>query len=198
MKKLFATAFILLSMMGFMILNSCINECNDGPFVFTTDSISVDLLQINGISNGYRDYYTTQNINNTDTATIRYDSLIIGFNSVQKLVQENQYFQGALYACSPAEKYDKITNIEITSDHDYNTLFPKGSNLVSLFNIHDGLETKGTGLINSVINGLYFSQNIYLKLNLAPLKKDFHRFTFKFTLDNNKVITLSLPVIYVK
>ena len=82
MKKIFATAFILISMMGFMILNSCINECNDGPFVFTTDSISVDLLQINGISNGYRDYYTTQNINNTDTATIRYDSLIIGFNSV--------------------------------------------------------------------------------------------------------------------
>ena len=198
MKKIFATAFILISMMGFMILNSCINNCNDGPIIYTTDSISVDLLQINGISSGYRDYYTTQNINNTDTANIRYDSLIIGINSVQKLVQEIKYFQGALYACSPVEEYDKITNVEITSDHDYNTLFPKGSNLVSLFNIHDGLETKGSGLINSVNNGLYFSQNIYLKLNLAPVKKELHRFTFKFTLDNNKVITVNIPVIYVK
>ncbi|QCK16855.1 DUF5034 domain-containing protein [Mangrovivirga cuniculi] len=95
-------------------------------------------------------------------------------------------FSTTAYACSPLVSYslmDSVKSVVITSDNDFNSEYPAGTNLVGLFNMLDiGSERIPFSADN--LNNAYFLDNfqkdpLTLYITKAPGEASKHVFTIE-------------------
>jgi len=128
---------------------------------------------------------------------VRHDSLLIDINFISKRITEKSFNFGNLYACDPAINFDRIKDIQLYSDNQYNNSFSANSNLVSIVNFHYNKNEKGMPLKDNIGNLSVISFN-YLKITVPPSQKSLHTFTISIAFENNKILTKKLQPIFIK
>ena len=95
-------------------------------------------------------------------------------------------FFSQAYACDPAFSYEFIESISVISNEDYNTDFPKGTDLMDIMIIRNGYQVQG-----------YYNQEIsyevyFLTFNSPPSANTTHTFTINYTLTNGRQLQTDL------
>ncbi len=177
----------------FYALTGISNSCGE-PDYYKVSSINSNLLRLKGIeiigSAKIKSYLVERIDTVEDTVKIRYDSLGIEINIEKILAQSsslpnnNPVFQNA-YALSKAVNYERIFAIEITSDKDYNSLYPAGSNLNELFSISEEHLVYGVNLNEFLSRYDAGTSTVLYKILFAPEKEEVRTLKIKYITENN-------------
>ncbi len=162
---------------------SCDDGCGGNASKYTITDFDWQQKKIENTDQGYQDY-TIENEVNFDEYGIfitpikeSYYASTFDFNIINKT-----------YACSPVEPttIDKITNIEIITNTNFDTTHLEGSNIVEYFDIASYLPDFNESNIEDFLN---LNQNqlnhFILILKQAPLTVGEMSFTIKITLNAN-------------
>ncbi len=98
-------------------------------------------------------------------------------------------FISSAYACSPVQVpvlVNKLTNLKVVSNNDYNDSLPAGHDIQSLF-----ITTSGQTLYNVFSNELHGE----FGLRFPPVKDSIHQFKFEFEYDDTLSFTTELPAL---
>ncbi len=171
----------------FLILFTGMFSCTDcGPFPDKSrvKDITFKMYQM--------DFSNTIDLNEITGSSIAYNKLAIevtpnieNYFSILKKLNSFSLIPSA-YACDPVppEMVDRISNIEIFSDSDYNTLHPANTNLADIISLRLPLsviqEYTLTGFIE--VNST-FPETMLLLLNQAPDANAMHQITIKIYTD---------------
>ena len=173
-----------------------INCLGGGPDLYKVEALNsqpqriIDIHQHNEGAN----LYLVENIYTAiDTVKIRYDSLIIETSMQHYLAQNNIVNNIGIqpaYAWSKVKNYERIDDIIITSNKDYNSEYPSGTNLSNILNIRNGSYS-----VKANISIAHFLQNfdtnnsedVYYTFTIAPEFEDIHTITIKYITENNNV-----------
>ena len=166
------------------IIQSC---CNPSPLKLRISSLSARIEKIAEIKysiiHDTNNYFTEpiQNITNT----IAYDSLGIIIQAEQESYA--YYLNGNVFnqllACSPSESYELLTDINITSDNDYNANFIAGTNLKDILSIRSGsnpFAVKGISLQSFLVTNYITEGIMFLTFNEPPEEVNKHNITIEF------------------
>jgi len=182
-------AFILFSL-SLSVFQSC---CNPDPINFRLESLHSEAKRIMGItvsgSQNIADFVVETYI--PDEKGIRYDSLgidvsnelIIAFN--KQLWNNNLGFSSA-YACSPAENYDIVFDVIITSSEDYNSAYPKGSNLEEMMQVSNAHLVRGNNISVFMINKRLNYHTVFYTFSFPPSENKYHDVTIKYILTDGR------------
>jgi len=175
-----------------IILLSCTKEYDDCSGGAGTYYSKVNVLGVD-----YELYKRLDHDWEPDTMQpIEYDYLRIGLfceyeyyysHRVSPLVQFS--FISSAYACSPVQVpvlVNKLTNLKVVSNNDYNDSLPAGHDIQSLFITTSG-QTLNEVFSNSVGNEF--------GLRFQPAKESFHQFKFEFEYDDTLNFSAELPSI---
>lgn len=180
MKKLFALMFLICSVLFSPVIHSCkknINTCGDRDYSpkFHANKLS-----------GYLD---------SASDSVLYSNLIITLNfsgeHYTKIKKSFDLFPSA-YACSPVEPYteERITDIVITADVDFDDTHPAGSDLKDFFEITPFM-SGSIASITEYLDRKPFVENAYLQLVKSPdVSKDI-RFTVTYHFEGKLAKKLS-------
>ena len=100
-------------------------------------------------------------------------------------------FISSAYACSPIEVpvlVNKLTNLKVVSNNDYNDSLPAGYDIQSLFTSSG--QTLYSVFSNSVGNEF--------GLRFPPAKKSIHQFKFEFEYDDTLSFSAELPALLIE
>lgn len=181
--------FVLLNL-SLSIFQSC---CHPDPIYFRLDSLKSEAQRITGIT-----VSGTQNIGDfivepyiPDEQGIRYDSL--GIDVMNELVtamnqQEWKYnfgFSNA-YACSPSENFDVVFDVIITSSEDYNSAYPKGSNLEEVMQVRYAHMVRGNNVALFMVNNELRYHTVFYTFSFPPSENKTHNITIKYILNDGR------------
>jgi len=191
MKKFGITIVIFLLLnLSLSVFQSC---CRPDPIYFHLDSLTSTPQRITGIT-----VSESQNIASYDVETflpdekgIRYDSL--GIDVMNELItamnqqewKANFGFSSA-YACSPAENYDMIFDIIITSSEDYNSAYPKGANLEEIMQVRNAHFVRGNNIALFMVNRQLNYHSVFYTFSFPPSENKTHDITIKYVLTDGR------------
>ena len=131
---------VLICYLIFFLFINIINSCGGVADYYRINSLNSVAQRI--VSLDKNGNYIADDLNTfSDTIRIRYDSLRIKLTTDNYLALNNQTksnigIQSAL-AWSKAVEYEKIFEIEITSNKDYNSVYKAGTNLKKIMSFGD-------------------------------------------------------------
>jgi len=191
MKKIGITFIIFILFNLFLSLfQSC---CRPEPINFRLNSLNSIPERIIGI-----EVSGSQNIGNyivetyvSDNNGIRYDSLginvsnelIVAFNDQQW--NSNLGFSSA-YACSPVENYDVVSDVIITSSENYNSAYPKGSNLEEVMQVRYAHMVRGNNIALFMTNNQLNYHTVFYTFSFPPSENKYHDITIKYILNDGR------------
>lgn len=204
MKKFIVSLALVFSLLNLILVNQACNPCRKMDAInLKIHSIRADVKRILGISTTTNSYgssrsYVLDSLQ-IDTNGVRYDS--IGFdvvNGIYTALNEKEISaNGLLYACSPAENYDILSNLEIISDNDYNEAYPKGANLKGIMIVRQGYNIEGTNTNSIIGSGLGYG-NYLFTLTYPPSHNRRHTITFRYSISQDQKKFESTVKVYIK
>jgi len=188
-KKIIVFAGFILMTVGFSMFQcSCKQD-------YTLDSVDMIPLRITekeaetliGIVSSPR-YFNYRNIYRQDEiATISFDSLaiIVNINYVWSSPYNETFFK------MPVTR-EKIIDIIITSNKNYNANYPAGSNLKGIISVwHSGIYDFST--IDAVLKELSVVPSpLYYMFNTPPETEEIHDLTIIFRTDRKRIVTTTV------
>jgi hypothetical protein len=177
------------------IFQSC---CNPDPINYRLKSISGHIeriVDIELLGNYQTEYYVTEPYE-PSASGIAYDS--IGINILNDIETFSINFKGELFnksfACSPAENYEILADLLITSNQDYNSSFPSETDLKQLMSIRQSFNpylVKGESIITFLTNAQIGLGGSFITFNSPPDESKIHDLTIKFILkDGREYLTI--------
>jgi len=189
------TIKIIIAYTIFYVIISITNSCGGNPDYYRLTSISSQLLKITGlktVGSAQIKSYSVERINNLeDTLKIRFDSVGIEISTekllAQSTIMQNNYLgvQSA-YALTKAVEYEKIVDVIITSNKDYNPIYPAGANLKEIFILSEQHYITGASVDNFLQRYDAGVPIVLYKLLFAPDKEDVHTIKIKYITENNR------------
>lgn len=190
-----------LAFTSFSVFQSC-NECSDGPIFFSWNAVTMQAKKLTGIEllgNFSAPYYTSEAYIPSDKG-IRYDS--IGFHLSWELLALSTHSTGSFvsraFACSPAEKYENLFSIAVTSSEDYSSAFPAGADLAPILVIRKGYSVLGTSIPLFLSTNQITSEPLLLTFAIPPQQLAQHTLVFTYRFENEKVLTTELADIFLR
>jgi hypothetical protein len=190
-KKIIITfSVFLLFITSFSIFQSC---CHPDPINFRLISLQSEAQRITGIT-----VSGTQHIGNyevesylPDEKGIRYDSLGIDVTNELMVAMNQQQWNShfgfsTVYACSPAENYDIVFDVIITSSEDYNSAYPKGTNLDEIMQVRYAHMVRGNNISAFMINNELNYQTVFYTFSFPPSANKTHDITLKYILTDGR------------
>ena len=202
-KRAFIIIIILvITNISISILQSC---CNPDDVNYTLESLQSNLYRITGIKTE-GEYNVVQcdfEEYTPDDKGIRYDSLGIEVSndillSVLKSNWENFLGFNGLYACEPAENYDRIFDVEITSSEDYNAAFPKGSDLSKIMSASWMFSIQKNNIDYFLIGKDLSYDSFLFTFNFPPDENKYHDITIKYTLYDSREFSTTIENVLIK
>jgi hypothetical protein len=195
-KKLFVTLLttLFITMVGF-------HSCGGDPDFLRISQIHVDSQRITGQEE--RGHYqqlfliVEPAVAVNDTIAISYDSLAFSFFSDFYLAMITKPTNGFGIKSAWAkrlEEYEKITEVTISSDKDYNPGLKAGANLTNIMLAHDGFSASGENVstfLETRRRSDPFDQ-ILFTLTLAPDSARVHNFLFRFITDKSSTFEVEI------
>ncbi len=192
LNKKIGISFIVFILIGLSlsVFQSC---CNPDPINFRLDALNSEPQRITGIT-----VSGTQNIADFEVETyipdekgIRYDSLGINVSNELIIALNNWQWSNHLgfssaYACSPAENYDIVFDVIITSSEDYNSAFPKGSNLAEVMQVRYAHMVRGNNISLFMINEQLNYHTVFYTFSFPPSENKYHDITIKYILTDGR------------
>ncbi len=185
------------------VFQSC---CNPDPINFRLSSLSSVPERIIGI-----EVSGSQNIGNfvvetytPDEKGIRYDSLGINVSNELIIALNNRQWSHHLgfssaYACSPVENYDVVFDVIITSTEDYNSAYPKGSNLEEVMQVRYAHMVRGNNINLFMINERLNYHTVFYTFSFPPSENKYHDITIKYILtDGHEFETIVSNILITK
>lgn len=178
-------------------MGSCM-ICNDRPVEVKLDGIIMEAQRITGIvpSTTFlgRDTYQTEILQSHES--IRYDSLSLAVsNELRFAYLPASNIISSAYACDPATHYSFVESVTLTSDADYNALYPAGSNLINI------LVNRKYGIVQAYENiqaGFYLDQpSFFLTFEVPPTTETTHNFQISYQLED-RIVTTSLENVTIR
>ena len=187
---------------GISLLQSC---CNPDDVSFTLQSIGNSLHRITGIitEGEYNIIQYELEAYTPDDEGIRYDSLCIEItndiliSALEKNWVNSLGFNG-LYACEPSETYDRIFEVEITSSEDYNSAFPKGSDLSQIMSASWIHSVQKNSIDNFLIGKDLTYDSFLFTFNFPPDENKHHDITIKYTLYDSRGYSTTIENVLIK
>jgi hypothetical protein len=176
-----------------MLIIILLQSCGEPDYI-KISNMNVNVQRITGQE--ARGYYQTlflttdSYLSGTETPAIRYDSLAFGIFSDFYFAQTNppgSFFFSSAYA-KRAEIYEKIVELMIVSDKDYNWNMKAGDNLAAAMLAHEGFLAQGKPIalfLETFRSNDPFTQ-ILLTMEQSPDSTRFHHFTMSFITENSK------------
>jgi len=175
MKKQFKFFFVFY--IAFLVVGAACNSLIDddcGPF---PNKFSVTDLEWDTPTSNSSVFYSNLEININPVGTYFFANR----NSFSLITQS--------YACSPIppETDDRLLNMEITANADYNALYTQGTNLIDIFDVEVFYSRSGEretySLTEFLSNNRKFPDQMWLRLNTPPQTNTELSFIFKFMID---------------
>lgn len=182
-------------------MQSCRNRCGDEAISFRTDSIQGNSLHILGIdaTNSVQRNYIVEK----DTGKLtRYDSIgfeVVSFSSVISFTEKSGTNWGIplACACSPAETYDRIISVKVTSSSDYNDQYPAGKNLADILMAGNSYNINMNAISTVLLNNTSAQGNLFYKFISAPSDNRVHNLTFTYILNDLSTKSTTIKGIYI-
>jgi hypothetical protein len=133
--KFFIRSYIIILFLGII---SCEDDCGPFPNKFKISSLNSEILQIEVLNEKHQ--IKLSEIENNSVSyekySIRITAEIETYFAYEKSKMKNIFIENS-YACSPAppKTDEKITNIEIYTNNDYNSMNQSGQNINQLFDV---------------------------------------------------------------
>ena len=193
--------FILFSL-SLSVFQSC---CHPDPIYFRLDALQSEAQRITGIT-----VSGTQDIGNFDVEPyvpdekgIRYDSL--GIDVTNELItamnqtewNSNFGFSSA-YACSPAEHYDMVFEVIITSSEDYNSAYPKGANLEEVMLVRNAHMVRGNNVALFMANRQLMYHSVFYTFSFPPSENKIHDLTIKYILTDGREYETTIKDLFIR
>ena len=187
MKKYIITLTLLVSGYLIVLVGQSCHPCRSDSFYLRLRSIQPTLKRITGVERvSYSPKLIVETFQN-DSIGIRYDSLGIDIQNELISINENtSHGISNLYACKPAEKYDNLQKVIITSSEDYTTGYPKGSNLTEIMLVREGFNADGQKIEPYMLNRSLYFGNYFFTFQTPPSEDKFHDITIKYILTNGR------------
>lgn len=174
----------------------------------TLDAVYKRITAINVNNQGVAYYHYLDYA--ADSAGIRYDSL--GIQIKHNWVNEdntpfyslNQFGFTTANADVDGYSYDRILDILIVSNQDYDAQHPAGSNLKDLFTVRDmATDTSASVSAYPSFQSLFsyaFVENeiLFLVPKAAPQNNNKHTINITYVLENGKTVKTTLPEVFIK
>ena len=198
-KKIIVFAGFILMTVGFSMFHSSCKEKK-----YNIESLNAKLKHITGTKLSNDGFYelTMEDVadNIRTVSSVPYNSLAIEVRVKVYLVANhfNRNIPGisSAYAFTPPDTwYEKITDIIITSDKDYNSEYQAGTNLKNILSVRKGTYKKDAiSSIDEVLQNLYAGKNgmLLFTFDIPPETEEVHKITITFVTENNNVITTTL------
>jgi len=196
------TIFILIAWIalptGLGVFQAC---CNPQPNNFVLKSIGGNAMRITGraVSTSWPQERFIFEPYRSSGHGVSYDSLGIEIqHEVESLVSlQVSGLVTPLFACSPVDNYEYLRDLVVTSNRDYNRLFPAGSNLKDLLSFRRGgfgmYPVQGSPASLFIANLELSQSGIFITFKAAPDARAVHNLTVKYILVNNREYTLEFP-----
>lgn len=175
-------------------LPSCM-VCDDDPIVHRLQSLSAEAKRIEGIeqSGSYQQGYFLVSSYHSDEPGIRYDSLGIEVVNALEIALNTSsspfnFGVNSAYACSPVEKYDHLDEVIITSSSDYNSAYPKGSNLMEIMSVR----------ANMAAYGRVGYENLFFTFNFPPEEDKLHDIRIRYILNDGREVEATIRGLLIK
>ena len=133
--KFFIRSYIIILFLGII---SCEDDCEPFPNKFKISSLNSEILQIEVLNEKHQ--IKLSEIENNSVSyekySIRITAEIETYFAYEESKMKNIFIENS-YACSPAppKTDEKITNIEIYTNNDYNSMNQSGQNINQLFDV---------------------------------------------------------------
>jgi len=189
MKKIINTLLLTFGLGLFgMLINSCNNDdCEGLPSsrTFIVDSFTPSLAT--------RSENEIVEITPEESELIPYDSLIFRLSPNSSLAQTNNKniinfkLSQSLYACIPAlDNYGFIDSIQVTSNKDYTSSFPAGSDLSEIMvnYLYESSEP-----LNNYVSNYYSGNDLIIGFTEEPAIEELRNLTFTFFFNDRPTIT---------
>ena len=135
-----------------------------------------------------------------DTVSIAFDSLVIMVETNYNMLSHNFYrnFPGiqSAYATSVSENYEKVMDITIFSNKNYNAEYPAGSNLKGLISAHTGHYVTDCMTIDDMIEEVSWRDGwrwsgppLLYTLNIPPETEEVHEITVRYRTEKNQIFS---------
>jgi hypothetical protein len=193
MKKI----FILFSITTFLFLFSLINSCK--KYGSDCGDINNKFYATTMMGETYDSTNRSQNI--TDSTIISFENLRISVNFTGKYYSEAKSdfsLISSAFACDPVPPYseEKIMDITITSDQDFNTLHPAGTNLTDVFYVKKYTYDNIKYIIEEYLNTEPRIENLEFSLAFAPDFQKELQFTIIYKYEGRlvKVLKYDSPI----
>jgi len=193
-KTILTFSFFTFMTFGVALISSCKPCGNEGAITFQTANFTVSLNKITGATtvNTFEFFEITP----LESDRVSYDSLMMLLDyELQEVayVEAVPNFGNRLYACDPAQNYDRLESYQITSDQDYNSQYPAGADLSAIFRI---TFDKGTSRSNTIPLGHWLNSNtLNITIAEAPDFTADHTFTITFNMQPTRSETFTVPTI---
>lgn len=181
---------------GLAFLQSCIDECNDGSINYKSVSIAGEIKRINGVELGsYETPYYMVEPYVPQTNGVRYDSFGIDIvNRIEPLAYNTEYdFFNSAYACSPAENYESLENIIVTSSETYIDIYPAGADLTDLISVRDDYQLQGISIPTYLSASELRRANLFFTFNFPPSQSKVHNLTIKYRVFDGREYEVFIP-----
>jgi hypothetical protein len=174
---------------GISVIQSCVG-CGDGPYNYRLVSIAGEAKKVNGMksNNSPIDYYTVEPYV-LDTKGVRYDSIGIEITNSIEPVAFNKRFDvfNTAFACDPAQNFEALENVTITSSEDYANLYPAGTDLGEIISVRAGYQVAGSSISTHLASNPELDyQILFFTFNIPPSSNKVHNLTIKYKIVNGK------------
>jgi hypothetical protein len=165
-------------------ITSCGGDCDPFPNKFTVTSFNWNVSNVEFTDN----YYTSADVTNNEVNYANYGIIITAETEEYYSNTINFGLVDKMYACSPIPSTtdDKITNIEVFVNQDFNADYLAESNMVEKFEVgfvNENGDFNTMNLADSIQVNLNVRREIILLLNDAPLENGNFTFTVKITME---------------
>lgn len=138
-----------------------------------------------------------------DEKGIRYDSLGIEVHNELGYAYlptnpVNSFGFSSVYACSPAVNFDILFDVIITSSEDYNSAYPKGTNLEEIMLARYSYLVRGNNIDAFMVNKQLDESNIFYTFAYPPAQDAYHDLTFKYILADGREYESTVTDVLVK
>lgn len=185
------------------LIISCSDPCGvDGPVYFKATNYNSAGIKLTGTDQlSSQEFYTFALIHTNKF--VSYDSLgiLIQYEIETMAYQDFQWGHvNAAYACSPAEIYQSLDDVVITSDTDYNQQYPAGTDLSNIIAIRNGLRKEGFTMPDYLNQYALLDRNqILITFTVPPDKSATHNISIQLDLnDQDEFVNLNLENLPIK
>jgi hypothetical protein len=180
--KIFTVTYLVFLFL--ITITSCVGDCGPFPNKFNVTSFNWNVSNVEFTDT----YYTSADVTNNEVNYANFGIIITAEIEEYYSNTINFGLTDKMYACSPIPPTtnDKITNIEVFVNQDFNADYLAESNMVEKFEVgfvNENGDFNTMNLADSIQVNLNVRREIILLLNDAPLENGNFTFTVKITME---------------